>query len=477
MIGVIRLQVLANGVGVLIVGVFVRLLFTGGVDKHQNVLNLTVFSIYFVVNLVVALPLNAMMLHRALNWVAAERMPTARQRSLVLWLPAIQALTAAVSWIGAAVLFGLLNENALRTSIAVGLAGMVTCTVLYLMIEGHFRPVFALALVDADLPENRRDVLPRLLFAWLLGSGVPFAMIGLAPLVSTERLDAVRLAWLAVLGVVGGGIVMIAASISVARPLNRVRLALRQVEQGDLDVHVPVDDLGELGRLAEGVNDLVAGLREREELRDLFGRQVGREAMSALGSGGDVFGVDSERRWVTVLFVDLKGYTSYSEQHTPEQVVALLNRFFRVVVAVVSREGGWVNKFEGDAAMCLFGAPQHDPDHAVRALRSAMALPRELGRLDDVLPAGIGVASGEVLAGFIGTPERFEYTVIGDVVNLASRLCEHAKSVRSGVLAAAGTVTDAGEPEEWIPSGRLRIRGRSERAATFTLSAPRFRRG
>jgi len=308
---------------------------------------------------------------------------------------------------------------------------------------------------------------------------VPFGAIGLAPLVSHQRLDNTRLAWLALLGVVGGGVVMGAAAMSVARPLNRVRLALRQVEQGDLDVHVPVDDLGELGRLAEGVNDLVAGLREREELRDMFGRQVGQTALAAVGTGGgaDDFGNDGERRTVTVLFVDLKGYTTYSEGHTPEQVVALLNRFFRVVVAVVNREGGWINKFEGDAAMCLFGAPQDDPDHAARALRAAVALPRELARVDDMLPAGIGVATGEVLAGFVGTPERFEYTVIGDVVNVASRFCDLAKVQRSGALAAADTVFDAGEPEEWTSAGRIRIRGRSQRAQAFTLATPRFRRG
>ncbi|MEI2697053.1 MAG: adenylate/guanylate cyclase domain-containing protein [Microthrixaceae bacterium] len=118
----------------------------------------------------------------------------------------------------------------------------------------------------------------------------------------------------------------------------------------------------------------------------------------------------------------------------------MLNRFFRIVVAVVNREGGWINKFEGDAALCLFGAPQVQPDHADRALRAAAALPRELAFDQDVLSAGIGVASGDVLAGFVGTPERFEYTVIGDVVNLASRLCDEAKHTPNGVLASVSTV-------------------------------------
>jgi adenylate cyclase len=272
--------------------------------------------------------------------------------------------------------------------------------------------------------------------------------------------------------VVAGGLVMGAAAVSVARPLLRVRDAMRRLEVGDLEVHVPVDDLGELGRLAEGVNHLAAGLRERERLRDLFERQVGQGGLADLApeDAGPSMG---DRREVTVLFVDLRGYTRYSETHTPEQVVAMLNRFFGVVVAVINREGGWINKFEGDAALCVFGAPQHEPDHADRALRAAAALPAELSRVDSLLAAGIGVASGEVLAGFVGTPERFEYTVIGDVVNLASRLCDEAKATDTGVLADSSTVRAARDREAWVPAGRRQIRGRRERAMVYTLRSRR----
>jgi adenylate cyclase len=239
---------------------------------------------------------------------------------------------------------------------------------------------------------------------------------------------------------------------------------------------VPVDDLGELGRLAEGVNNLGAGIREREQLRDLFGRQVGHDVFADLALGGWDPAHAGERRDVTVLFVDLSGYTRYSESHSPEEVVAMLNRFFRVVVAVVNREGGWVNKFEGDAAMCLFGAPQHQPDHADRALRTAAALPREMAHVDGLLDAGIGVASGEVIAGFVGTPERFEYTVIGDVVNLASRLCDAAKDAKVPVLASESTTSRASAGDAWVPHGRLALKGRRERASAFTLREAQTRR-
>src|SRR5690606_35245724 len=111
--------------------------------------------------------------------------------------------------------------------------------------------------------------------AWVMGSAVPLAALGLSPLQGSDATELDRLPWLALAAIIGGGAVMSASAVSVSRPIGRVRAALRRVEQGDLDVKLPVDDLGELGQLAEGVNDLVQGLREREALRETFARQVG----------------------------------------------------------------------------------------------------------------------------------------------------------------------------------------------------------
>ena len=476
--GVVLLQLVANGLGVVVVALYFTFLLPpaaegelAGID-----LNLAVFGLYLAANVLLLLPLNALMLRRAVAWVREGHAPTERQRRFLFSLPGFETLTALGSWFGAAVLFGVLNEDVQRVSVGIALAGVVTCTLLYLLLEGHFRPLYALALADADLPADRRDVWPRLMLSWLLGSAVPLVAIGLSPLISPVALDPTRLAWLAMVGAAAGGVVMSVAAVSVSRPLNRVRDALRRIEQGDTDVAVPVDDLGELGRLAEGVNDLVAGIREREELREVFSRQVGQAGLAdlalAVADGDAAIG---DRREVTVLFVDLQGYTRFAEGRPPEEVVAMLNRFFRVVVAVVNREGGWINKFEGDAALYLFGAPQHQPDHAARALRAAAALPRELEAGGLQLRAGVGVATGQVLAGFVGTVERFEYTVIGDVVNLAARLCEHAKEERTGVLAAATTVLEAGTAggaDTWVGAGRLAVRGRREKAAVYRPAAP-----
>ena len=173
-----------------------------------------------------------------------------------------------------------------------------------------------------------------------------------------------------------------------------------------------------------------------------------------------------------MLFVDLRGYTRFSETHPPEEVVAMLNRFFRVVVAVVNREGGWVNKFEGDAALCLFGAPQNQPDHADRALRTAAALPRELARADGLL--GGGHRGGERRgAGRLRRHRRalrvHRHRRRGEPGVTAVRRGEDGAT--GGVLASAATLaervlsrTGGCRPATWP------IRGRREKAEVFALA-------
>ena len=154
--------------------------------------------------------------------------------------------------------------------------------------------------------------------------------------------------------------------------MHSVRDALRRVEDGDLETQVPVFDGSDLGLLQAGFNRMDAGLREREELRDLFGRHVGEDvARAALERGIELGGEELE---VAVLFVDLVGSTQLAAENPPQEVVARLNEFFGVVVEVVEDHGGWINKFEGDAALAVFGAPLQLDDAAGCALKAARAL-------------------------------------------------------------------------------------------------------
>src|SRR5205085_7193562 len=237
------------------------------------------------------------------------------------------------------------------------------------------------------------------------------------------------------------------------------------VAAGDLDSEVPVDDDGELGLLQAGFNTMAAGLRERELLRELFGGYVGEEvARRALESG---VRLEGDERDVSVLFVDVVGSTALAERRPPVEVVALLNRFFDAVVRVVDDEEGWVNKFEGDAALCVFGAPIEQSDHAARALRAAVAL-RDALRSVAGLDAGIGVSSGMAVAGNVGSARRYEYTVVGDPVNEAARLTDLAKSHPGRIVVSERTVDAAGASADgWRRSECLTLRGRSQPTQTF----------
>jgi adenylate cyclase len=237
---------------------------------------------------------------------------------------------------------------------------------------------------------------------------------------------------------------------------------MRRVEEGDLGAHVPVYDGAELGRLQAGFNRMVVGLRERELLRDLFGRQVGRDVARVAVAAEEVR-LGGELRCVAVLFVDLVGSTALAARCPPTEVVGLLNRIFGVVVDVVEEHGGWINKFEGDAALAVFGAPLDHPDPAGGALAAGRVLARRLPVEVPEVAVGIGVSAGDAVAGNVGSMRRFEYTVIGDPVNEAARLTEFSKRL-PGRLCASGRSVElaaATEATRWTVGGAEQLRGRS----------------
>jgi adenylate cyclase len=176
-------------------------------------------------------------------------------------------------------------------------------------------------------------------------------------------------------------------------------------------------------------------------------------------------------REVSVLFVDLISSTRLSLTKPPGEVVSILNAMFEAVVAAAKAEGGWINKFIGDAALCVYGAPVTQDDHAPRALRTALAVRARILELATIYPdldAGIGVSSGVVVAGNVGAEDRYEYTVIGDPVNEAARLTEQAKQEPGRVLASASVVAAAGdEGGHWEPRRSIVLRGRDQPTDTY----------
>ena len=411
------------------------------------------------------------------RWALEGRAPSPDERRAVLNEPWRMAARPFVLWIVATI--GIGTAISLRGTYAMGevadlaqvmiIGGVAVCAVSYLVLEQAYRPLFRFALAGEAPPRPASlGVRPRLLLAWAVSSGIPLFGLTTAPLRQTGT-GTGAMAALALIGLVTGLFTMMVAANSIAEPLDEVRRGLGRVAHGDITTDLIVDDGGEVGQVQAGFNRMVSGLRERAELVDLFGRHVGQEvAAQAMERGTDLGG---ESRRASVVFVDLIGSTAMAEVLPPGEVVATLNAFFQAVVDTVTAEGGWVNKFDGDGALCVFGVPAFQPDHEQRALRAARALHERIGVVASSHPgldAGIGVSSGTLVAGNVGTEERFEYTVIGRPVNEAARLTDLAKQRRGRVLASAAAVRSAGpERAHWVDRGRVGLRGQNAPTPIF----------
>ena len=408
-----------------------------------------------------------------LRWAIEERRPTREDQRNTFLAPWRVAKIHLILWgVGAALLttlYGMCNVAFIpRFVFSIGFSGVVVATVCYLLTEFALRPVAAQAL-EAGPPPRRitAGIMGRTMTVWFLSS-LPVIGILLTGVFAlslnnlTETQFAYAVMILAVIAlVVGFGLIWILSWLT-ATPVRVVRTALKHVEQGDLDCNVVVFDGTELGELQRGFNSMVQGLREREQVRDLFGRHVGREVAAAAEQRRPKLG--GEERHVAVIFVDIIGSTQLVTGRPATEVVDLLNRFFAVIVEEVDRHHGFVNKFEGDAALAVFGAPNHLDNPEAEALAASRAIARRIRDEAPECDAGIGVASGEAVAGNVGAKERFEYTVIGEPVNEAARLCELAKSTPSHLLASSDAVQNASESERgrWTFGDTVTLRGHDE---------------
>jgi adenylate cyclase len=466
----------ANVVGAVVVFLYINLAASD--SAREALVDLSwgpaVLGAYLAVSGVVSLLAGVRALH-TIEWWRSSRAPRPDERAETLLLPWRFVVLSALAWTGGNVVFAVANivtgnpaRQVLSSVVGTALGGATTSAACYLLVERALRPVFAEALRDGPMPTTTAlGVRQRIVLAWALGSGVPLLGIATAN-IGPDKPSLLDLSVLAAIGLVFGGGLVAIATRSVSDRLAPVRHALARIQAGDLSVEVAVDEPGEIGQLQAGVNAMVHGLRERTVIADLFGRHVGDEvARQALDEGVHLGG---EQRDVSVLFLDVTGSTWLAATRPATEVVARLNELFSVVVRIVGEEGGWVDKFEGDSALCVFGAPAPLTDHPTGALRAA----RRLRGVVSTLEFGIGVSSGLVVAGNIGSEARFEYTVIGDPVNEASRLTEAAKSRPSRVLAAKRTVDRAVQDEArcWEPAETILLRGRPEPTPTCEPRSP-----
>jgi adenylate cyclase len=207
---------------------------------------------------------------------------------------------------------------------------------------------------------------------------------------------------------------------------------------------VPVRSTDELGELNEHFNAMVQGLEEGERARELFGRYVSPGVARAAIERGVALGGEVVR--ATAMFVDLRGFTATTERATPARVVEMLNEYYALVERVCERYGGVITQFLGDGVVVVFGGPLHpEPDHALRAVRAAIELQRELAARNAAHPggppleAGIGICTGDMIAGNVGAGDRVTYTIVGDAVNQAARLQVKTRELGTSILLTEST--------------------------------------
>ena len=267
------------------------------------------------------------------------------------------------------------------------------------------------------------------------------------------------------------------ASRRVREAMKALLRTMQQVVEGDLSGHWSPRTTDEFLDLGVGFNAMLLGLREREAIKDTFGRFVSRDVAEVVLAGR--VPLRGELREVSVLFQDIRGFTSLSEKTPPEVVLQMLNEFFTEMVAAVEGHGGVVKQFTGDGVMAIFGAPGVQPEHAALAVRAGLNM---LARLEvfnlrrqahgaEPLRIGIGIHTGEVVAGCVGPDTRLEYSVVGDVVNLASRVQDLTKQLGVALLVTDDTTARLGPEFVFGQRAILPVRGKEQPVGIVEVAA------
>jgi adenylate cyclase len=423
-------------------------------------------------------------------------------RRAAIMFPYSMTALSLLGWSLAGVIFGVLWPWVIGTLTLQGVArslfgvtvigGGVTAAFVFLSAERLWREELRTFFPDGDLGAvtgvPRLRVRVRLLVVFALTGVVPLLLLAIVAYRRTALVAAdparagalltemlVIVAFLVAVGVWAALGLSVFVANSVAAPLRELESAMARVEHGDLDAGVPVVSNDEIGSVAEGFNRMLGGLRERDFVKDTFGKYVTREIRDEILAGR--VGLEGEQREVTILFSDLRDFTPWVEATEPREVVRELNRYFGEMEAAVRRHGGLVLQFIGDEIEAVFGAPVPAPDHAVRAVRAALDM---RGRLEAFnarrmaggktpLRHGIGIHTGTVLAGNIGSGERLSYALVGDAVNLASRIQDLTKTAGTDILISAPTCAALDGAVAVTPLPAVRVKGRSAEVEVFAV--------
>lgn len=473
---------------------------TGGVGAIELAYFVAAFTLLFVCGRILAARWSGGVL-RARGALPADAGPLRRR---ALMVPAFFAAMSFSGWIAAALIWGIawpllaghfVLASALRQSLfIVFVSGTVVAVFVFLATERIWRERLPELFPDGALGATgaaRLRVRTRLLVLFLLMSILPIGVLSLATLVranalreaDNEAAEAIVRNLIIVQLALGTTGLLLSVRLagyvagSVAAPLGELQAAMSRVEQGALDVACPVVSNDELGALAEGFNRMVAGLREREEMRETFGKYVSPEVRDEILAGRAALA--GGQREVTVLFADLRNFTPWVEATPATEVVASLNAYFSEMDGAIRAHGGLVLQFIGDEIEAVFGAPVAHPLHADQAVGAALDMQSRLEAWNTTRRAqgrpemrhGIGIHSGTVVAGNIGSKVRMSYTLVGDTVNLASRIQSLNKTLGTQMLVSGSTRALLRKPWPLTPLPATQVKGRAAAVEVYVLGA------
>src|SRR3954449_3159692 len=393
------------------------------------------------------------------------------------WLRGAYVFTTVLGWALFATWLLELPAYAIAIlSAAAGVAVTYGNALGFFLMERAMRPVLddiATQLADEaeptalSLPLGRRLLLA--LPALNVITGVVVVGVADGGHAGLGKLGAAVGVSLAVALTVTFGLSVLLAS-SVTAPIDRLTQATEKVGGGDLTTRVPVTASDETGALTRGFNRMVGGLQERERLRDAFGTFVDPDLAERVARDG--INLEGDEVDLSVLFMDVRGFTAFSEQAAATEVVARLNALYEVVVPVILRHGGHANKFIGDGLLAIFGAPGRLPDHADRALAASVDI------IDCVeeqfagdLRVGVGVNSGSAVVGTVGGGGRLDFTVIGDTVNTAARVESATRDTGDDILITEATRERLGQTRPELEEREaLPLKGKGEAVRVFAAA-------
>lgn len=470
----------ANVLGAVVVYLFLAFVSPPSSTTEESLtLELVTFGGYLVAAAAAGYHLGLRTFRPVARWLEEDRTPTQDELDATLAQPLRQAAWIFSGWCGGGLLFAGLHMvpgNPVHYSPDYGLwiggvavlGGAAAAMLSYLLVDRSLRPVFAAALARTAPGRTRTlGVRQRIVASWALGSGVVLVAIALVPFGAPRVERAVF--FLAPIGLIAGGLIISAAARSIAEPIAKMRSALEDVEKGRFDARVDVDDGSEVGLLQAGFNRMAAGLAERERLREVFGTYVDPEiAEHILRHGTSLAGEEVE---VTMMFLDVRDFTGFAERSPAPDVVATINRLFERVVPVVHEHEGHVDKFVGDGMLAVFGAPRRQPDHADLALAAAVAIEAAVhDEFHGELEVGIGLNSGVVVAGNVGGAGRYEFSVIGDAVNVAARIESATRVTGDGILISERTKSLLRDPPPLAERPGVALKGKREAVRLFAVA-------